>query len=79
LEEYESPGSDQIPAELIQAGRPEIHKFINSNWSKEELRDQWKRSEKNVPIYKKRNKAEFLIIMGYHSYELHTFFLFLFI
>jgi hypothetical protein len=34
FERYKSPGSDQIPAELIQAGGeillPEIHKLINS-------------------------------------------------
>jgi hypothetical protein len=34
LKKYKSPGSDQIPAELIQAGGklllPDIHKFINS-------------------------------------------------
>jgi hypothetical protein len=42
------PGSDHIPAELIQAGgeilRSEIHKFISSIWNKEELPDQWKDS-----------------------------------
>jgi hypothetical protein len=40
LEKYKSPGSDQIPAELIQA----IHKLINSVWNKEALPDQWKES-----------------------------------
>jgi hypothetical protein len=34
LKRYKSPGSDQIPAELIQAGgetlQSEIHKLINS-------------------------------------------------
>jgi hypothetical protein len=39
-----SPGSDQIPAELIQAEsktlQSEIHKLINSIWNKEELPDQ---------------------------------------
>jgi hypothetical protein len=38
LEKYESPGSDQIPAELNQAGGEillsEIHKLINSVWNK---------------------------------------------
>jgi hypothetical protein len=38
---YKSPGTDQIPAELIQAGRntlrSEIHKLINCIWNKEEL------------------------------------------
>jgi hypothetical protein len=41
-----SPGSDKVPAELIQAGSeirvlsPEIHKLANSIWDKEELPDQ---------------------------------------
>jgi hypothetical protein len=46
LKRYKSPGSDKIPAELIQAGgetlRSKIHKLINSSWSKKELPDQWK-------------------------------------
>jgi hypothetical protein len=40
---YKSPGSDQIPAEPIQAGGEtlwsEIQKFINSIWNKEGLPD----------------------------------------
>jgi hypothetical protein len=48
LKKYKSPGSDQIPSELIQAGGEillsEIHKLINSVWNKEELSDQWKES-----------------------------------
>jgi hypothetical protein len=46
LKRYKSPGVDQIPAELIQAGgntsRSEKHKLINSMWNKEELPQQWK-------------------------------------
>jgi hypothetical protein len=42
------PCSDEIPAELIQAGGETllsvIHKLINSVWNKEELSDQWKES-----------------------------------
>jgi hypothetical protein len=61
LKKYKTPGSDQIPAELIQAGgetlQSEIHKLINSIWSKEELPDQWKESI-TVPIYKKGDKTE---------------------
>jgi hypothetical protein len=41
LKRYKSPGIDQIPAELIQAGgntlRSEIHKLINCIWNKEAL------------------------------------------
>jgi hypothetical protein len=44
LKKYKSPGSDQILAELIQAGGEilisAIHNLINSVWNKEELPDQ---------------------------------------
>jgi hypothetical protein len=43
FKEYKPPGSDQIPAELVQAGGEtllsEIHKLINSVWYKKELPD----------------------------------------
>jgi hypothetical protein len=42
---YKSPGTDQIPAELIKAGGEtlysQIHRFICSVWNKEELPQQW--------------------------------------
>jgi hypothetical protein len=48
LKKYKSPGSDQILAELYQAGDetlvPVIHKVITLIWNKEELNDQWKKS-----------------------------------
>jgi hypothetical protein len=57
LKSYKSPGTDQIPAELIKAGgetlNSEIHRLICSIWNKEELPQQWKESI-IVPIYKKR-------------------------
>jgi hypothetical protein len=41
LKIHKSPGIDQIPAKLIEAGSQslcsEIHKFINSIWNKEEI------------------------------------------
>jgi hypothetical protein len=44
LKKYESPGSDKIPAELIQAEgktfQSEIHKLVNSVWNEIELPDQ---------------------------------------
>jgi hypothetical protein len=59
LKKYKSPGSDQIPAELIKAGGEillsAIHKLVNSVWNKEELPDQWKESI-IVPIHKKATK-----------------------
>jgi hypothetical protein len=61
LKRYKSPGTDQIPAELIQAGgnalRSEIHKLINCVCNKEELPEQWKESI-ILPIYKKGDKTD---------------------
>jgi hypothetical protein len=55
------PGSDEIPAELIQAGDEillsAIHKLINSVWKKEELPDQWNESI-IVPVHKKDDKND---------------------
>jgi hypothetical protein len=48
LKSHKSPGSDQMPAELIKAGgrkiRCEIHKLIISIWNKEELPEESGRS-----------------------------------
>jgi hypothetical protein len=61
LKKYKSPGSDQIPAELIEAGGEmllsAIHKLSNSVWNKEELPDQWKEFI-IVPIHKKGDKTD---------------------
>jgi hypothetical protein len=55
LKSYKSPGTDQIPDELIKAGGEtlcsEIHRLISCIWNKEELPQQWKESI-IVPIYK---------------------------
>jgi len=44
LKRYKSPGTDQIPAEVIQAGSGTMHseflKLINSVWNKKELPEQ---------------------------------------
>jgi hypothetical protein len=44
LKKYQSPGRDQIPTQIIQAGGEmllsEIHKLINYILNKEELPDQ---------------------------------------
>jgi hypothetical protein len=49
VKRYKLPGTDQSPAELIQAGSDillpaEIHKLINSIWNKKELQQLWKKS-----------------------------------
>jgi hypothetical protein len=61
LKMYKTPGNDQIPAEMFQAGGEvfcfEIHKFIHSVWNKEDLPDQWKESI-ILPIHKRGDKTE---------------------
>ena len=48
LKSHKSPGTDQIPAELIKAGGRticlEIHKLITSIWKKEKLLEEYKES-----------------------------------
>jgi len=60
LKRYKSPGTDQIPAEMIEAGGEtlcsEIHRLILSVWNKEELPQQWKECI-IVPIHKKGGKT----------------------
>ena len=57
LKTNKSPGTDQIPAELIKAGGRticyEIRKLIISIWNKEELPE-----ESIVPIYEKGKKTD---------------------
>jgi hypothetical protein len=61
LKGYKSPGTDQIPAELIKAGGKtlcaEIHRIICSIWNKEQLLQQWKYSI-IIQIYKKGDKSD---------------------
>jgi hypothetical protein len=61
LQRYVSPGIDQIPIEMIQAGgntlRSETHKMTNSIWKREKLSKKWKESI-IVPIYGKRDKTD---------------------
>jgi hypothetical protein len=62
LKSYKSPGTDQIPAELIKVGgeilRSEKNKLTRSVWNKEELPQKWKESI-TVPIHKKGGKTDF--------------------
>jgi hypothetical protein len=76
LKQYKSPGNDQIPADLTQAGGETllaaIQKLINSIWNKEEFPDQWKESI-IVPVYKKTGlKWTVVIVAGCHCYQVHT-------
>jgi hypothetical protein len=68
LKKYKSPGSDEIPAKLIQAGGEKIvsaiHKLINSVWNKEGLPDQW--MESMYQFTKRVTKLTVIIIVGYH-------------
>jgi hypothetical protein len=61
LKSYKSPGTDQIPSELIKAGGEmlcsEKCKLIRSIWNKEELPQHWKEST-IIPIYKKGDKID---------------------
>jgi hypothetical protein len=61
LKSYKSPGTDQIPTELIKAGGEtlysEIYRLICCIWNKEELPQQWKESI-IVPICKKGDKTD---------------------
>jgi hypothetical protein len=67
LKRHQSPGTEQIPTELIKAGgrilRSEIHKLIISIWDKWELPEEWKESV-IVPIYKKSDKTAYSNYQG---------------
>ena len=57
LKSHQSPGIDQIPAELIKAGCRKICHEIHSIWNKEELPDNL-REYIIVPIHKKGDKTD---------------------
>jgi hypothetical protein len=61
LKSYKSPGTHNIPNELIKAGGEtlysEIHRLIFCIWNMEEFPQQWKESF-IVPICKKGGKTD---------------------
>jgi hypothetical protein len=60
LKGYKSPGTDQILAELIQAGSDtlfsEIHNLLNFVWNKEAFLSSGR--SLSVPTYKKGDKTD---------------------
>jgi hypothetical protein len=77
FKKYKSPGSDHIPAELIEAGGEillsEIYKLINSVWNKEDCLING-RSLLLYQFTKRVVKLTVIIIVGCHCYQLHTTF-----
>jgi hypothetical protein len=72
LKRYTSPGADQIPAELIQAGRETLRsELIKLIWNTEESPHQWKESNV-VPIHKKGEKLTIVITKAHHYSQFHT-------
>jgi hypothetical protein len=61
LKKYKSPGNNQIPAELIQAGceilRSKIRNLIDSIWNKEMLPHRWKESI-ILPVHRKGDETD---------------------
>jgi hypothetical protein len=75
LKTHKSPGTDQIPAEMIKAGfrtiSSEIHQLINSVWNREDLPEEWKQSI-IVLTYKRGIKQNVIIIQVYHFCQVRT-------
>jgi hypothetical protein len=75
LKKYKSPGSDQIPAQLIQAGGATLlstHSLILFG-----IRKNCLINGRTLILYqftKRVIKLIIIIIVGYHCYQLHTTF-----
>jgi hypothetical protein len=72
---YKSPGTDQIPTELIKAGSEtlcsETHKLTRSTWNNEKLPQQLKESI-IIPIHKRLIRLTVIIIEESPYYQLPT-------
>jgi hypothetical protein len=75
LKKYKSPGSDQIPAELIQAGGKILLSAIHKLIILFGIRKNCLISGRSLLLYqftKRVIKLTVIIIVGYYCYQLHT-------
>jgi hypothetical protein len=75
LQRYKSPGTDQIPAELIQAGGNTLHSESTNLLILFGIRKNSHSSGRNLLLYlfiKRVIKLTVVITEGYHCYQLHT-------
>jgi hypothetical protein len=77
LKKYKSPGSDQIPAELMQAGGEILLSAIHNSLILFGIRNNCLISGRSLLLYqftKRVTKLTVIIIVGYHCYQHHTTF-----
>jgi hypothetical protein len=80
LKKYKSPGSDQIPAELIQAGGGGVKCYCLRSTNSLILfgiRKNCLISGRSLLLYqfaKRVTKLNVIFVVGYHCYQLHTTF-----
>jgi hypothetical protein len=69
------PGTDQIPAEVIQAGGKTLLSADTNSWIQFEIRKACLIREMSELLYqftKRAIKLNLIIIMGYNCYQLHA-------
>jgi hypothetical protein len=75
LKKYKSPGSDQIPAALIEAGGEMLLSAVYSSLILFGIRKNCLISGRSLLLYqftKRVTKLNVIIIVGYHCYQHHT-------